>query len=712
MSFFFAKRKTLVQTNKNLLSQKILHSILILFVIALHAIFRLSEIPYSRMEMGEYFWVPSINLAAGKGFTNDATFLTESPELANFCKLIPGGYKASQLSPFNSFYNFKDYQVKTNAVNFPDSLGYRILLGYVWKFFGFNWYFAGLLNYIFSLTALLALLFCSYRALGITYSVMIGLVFSMDISEINFLATFGRDAFPLWFASYLICALIMFVNKPLTLKRIASYAVLIGVIIFASIQGRSNCIYFFPLVVSIYFILFFFFQREKIQFKYSHLFKGLFSQKIFLFCFATLLTFSSILTAQKLFDYFFPVNMLKGHQGWMEHVILLGLGIWPNSSQVRYMDGIVNYLAQDYGQRVLEYPLVSYLGENYSDSIRKLYISIITTYPYFFLRTIVFQSFYNTLVHLGHPGVYPDGYSQFLYAYIVAIISKFCLFIFSLIGSFLLYFRMNLKKISVILISFVLLNAAIAFLQYHYRHSLMGHPAYYFLSGVTLGFIFDNYIIQFFYFCVRVLGLSEKAIEPVSAREIPQKISFLQKARSINIKKNLILQLKDNPKKFIRSTMVIVSVFLVIEIFNSILDRLNAIEKSNIQVIQVFLESLTKNPLEFDLNKNEVQLPRSLIGKTIGIYCEVGHVTSPKEININFFGGEIMYNATYHATLVPVVGENVMVFFPISFRDNSMSIQFLDNNQCKAYYWSDLKDWKGPLWEGSYDSNKLNSLPH
>ena len=128
---------------------------------------------------------------------------------------------------------------------------------------------------------------------------------------------------------------------------------------------------------------------------------------------------------------------------------------------------------------------------------------------------------------------------------------------------------------------------------------------------------------------------------------------------------------------------------------------MDALEKGNIKQIQVFLDSLEKTPLNHDTNKKVVKLPSSMFSKTLGIYCEVGHVTDPKGIEISFL------STLYKTTLYPTPGKNVVVFIPIYYREDFHSVKIEDNNQCKSYFYSDLKDWKGALWEGSYDREGL-----
>ena len=645
-------------------SQKRLGFVLVAIVIALHGFLRFSEIPHAfslrgSSLLGDYFWIPSINLAAGKGFTEDRTFLQKSPELANFLKQALLETSPPDVSPFNTVHRFTDYTPEAQILTFSDSIGYRYTLGMVWKYCGFNWLFVCIIQYLFSLASLLSLMYCSHKILGISCSLILGLFYAISPIDIYYVANFGRDGYPLWFTCYLMSTLILFVNRPLTLRRLLGYATSIGLLIYAATLGRLSCIYFLPLMCPIYLIIFFFGKNE-IQFSSAFFLKNPFVNKAYLFFIAMGLTGLCTLLPYLLTLHYYPMP-----PGWTPHIIFLGLGVWGglefHPSQVRYLDETAAYMASDYGRRVfhMEAP---YTSAPYGKSLFSLYGEIIKNYPFFFLRHVMLDSIYNTLVHLGHFSSSLNGYGKFLQRLFFAPF----FFVTSLIGTYLLYFRFKLKKVALILLFFSLYNALTSPLQYGYRHVLMGYPAYYFLSSVTFGFALERIV---FY--------------------------------RHRIKKAFLL----HQKAYILSLSFILLAPLSIVIALQVTKR---IEASNIRKMQIFFHFLNKHPFVFDRASHRIKFPPTILKKTLGLYCEMGGVTAPREVIITMPAVGI---SPYTTKITPVIGKNVTLFFPIHIMNEDMSVIIEDNNQCKAFYWADLKEWKGPLWEGTYDEDKLPKEP-
>lgn len=725
------KNNVLIDKLRNQFTFKgILSFILIFLVITLHSYLRLSELPESKIRIGTYFYFPVINFAAGKGFNEDNSFMSESPELSQFHNSMPYNKPPiKKLSLLDTFYDFKDYNIKHTKLLFTDSIGYRFLLGEIWKHFGFNWYYVGLINYLLSLIALISLMYCSYKILGVTYSVIIGLVFSLSTPEIFHIISYGRDGFPLWFGTYLLCALIMFVSKPITFNRITTYTILIGVIIFAAIQCRSSNIDLLPLVFIIYFILFFFFQKEKIEFKYSYLLKNDVLEKTFFFLFAVGLTFISTAILQELTYGLLGVKP-AGH---IMHLATLGLGIWARSttpfqpSQLRYNDKNIWYLTEEYGNRVLHQKILDWdkvsgwydyihgkvlapdpdlvfpwSDPMYQDTLQSLYLSFIKTYPHFFFYEVMWKSFYNTLTLLGRPcwkylnASNKTGFVSLQQKYVVFFIDNYILFILSLVGVIILFYVLKLKKVAMILVVFALFNAMIAFIQYQARHLLLAHSAYYILCGVTIGFFFENTIKRSIDFIMAILGFRVKATSHFPYRDVPRKMNFLEDVSLIKVNQKFLL----NALKYGGGIIFIICLFYLFK-YTTL-----KIEQKNIKEMQVFFNALDKKPLKDDLNKNRLELPQDVFLKTVGIYCEIGRVTKPKPIKVDL----TTKSYAYTTTLYPVVGKKVMLFIPIYLRQNTnTTLKFQDvDKQCKSYYWSDLSPWKGSLWEGSYDIEALN----
>lgn len=662
---------------------------LLCFVIALHGFLRITEIPYAPLLLNYYIWVPALNVGAGKEFSDDSAY-KQSPELFEFLHHQPLGVpKSTKLSFFDSFYDFTDYEIDNPRLDFPDSRGYRFIVGLAWKMLGFNWYHVGLINYLLSLIALLALIVCSYRTLGVAYSIAIGLIFALSPIEVYYVASFGRDGIPLWFACYLIAALILMFSKPLTLKRLVSYSIGMGLIIYASIEGRSSTTYFIPLLSAIYFILFYFYEDVNINSKYSYLLKNSFSKKTVYFSIATILTVFIPFSLQAVTNVFFPY--WGAGANWES--IFEGLGVWAgrifHPSQLRYFDGGVFYFGEDYAQRIAKLThtqTTSHITSKFGavgDFIQPVYFSIAKTYPYFFWHDVVVTSVKNTLFYLGHENeiyqVFKDhfqhrgNFSYHLYLFGAYIFKDFYIFSLSIIGSILLYFRLNSRKMAIVLLSFMIFNASVSFLQFNMRHVLMGHPAYYFLSGITLAFLYQTYLKVFL----------------VNAWN-----------NTIKIDRNYILKLKRN-LIFISPLIVF---FVGIPAYKYLMNYLQAIEIKNVKNMQIYFDNLDKKPFDSTFNKKFVQLPDELLHKTIGIYCDLGEVITPENIHIKITDDDTHF---YETKILPIVGKNVMLFFPFYYMNNKFIIQFNDNNKCKSFYWSDLKDWGGSLWEGTYDINTL-----
>ncbi len=682
--------------------------LLVLFIIVLHGIVRIPEIPYAEALLGEYYWAPAINFAAGKGFTDDRTYSEASPELAKFsrfCKMSrskenKNGILTDKLKPYPSLHTYKDYTPKTHRLHLPDGNGYRLVVGILWKYFGYNWYYVGLLNYFFSLLALLSLLYCSYRVLGAPYSIAIGFIYATSLVETYYVANFGRDGTPLWFASYLICMLVLLFNRELTLKRLTNYALLIGVIIFLAIEGRSSSIYFLPIVSIIYFIMIYFFKNPKIRFTHFSFLNNYFIKQTFVFTYTCFLTIFTTFLLSKLMSYFIPEINSARPVSFM-HVIFLGLGVWADPSTfgnpttpglLRYNDGFVTYLAMEFGRRALNYTNIDYASIYHRNSLAYLYYLIANKYPFFFFYKVVFESIFNTLVNLGEPiryGVYKAHRYGKLFLYETRYLYKWKLiFILSFIGSLLLYYKFKLRKVLFILLTFIFFNAGMSFLQYGARHALMGHPAYYFLNAVTLGFIFDY-----------IKGLDKQFV-----KELP--FSLLT---AIEVQKKAILArisfLKINWKFSIKHGLHAILILSILPTFFLVKRKLNSIEKANIKEMQLVFHSLNKTPLKVDLTKKGSNLPDALLSKSVGIYCTIGQVSKPKPIHAELHLNKKIF---YKTNIKPVVGENVILFIPFFYPARNYQIVFHDpSRQCKSYYWSDLKDWKGPLWEGSYDQSKF-----
>ena len=132
--------------------------------------------------------------------------------------------------------------------------------------------------------------------------------------------------------------------------------------------------------------------------------------------------------------------------------------------------------------------------------------------------------------------------------------------------------------------------------------------------------------------------------------------------------------------------------------------KLELMENENIRKMKVAFSSLEKKPFEFNFDKGLIKLPDLFLNKSIGIYCELGEVTDPKPINIKIFdrAGEI-----YDTKILPITGKDVTLFCPFFIFDSSFTMKINDQNQCKSFTWSDLQDWKGPFWEGTYDKTLL-----
>jgi len=673
---------------------KVFYSFLFLFVISIHALLRIPEIPtFHTSKHGEYWWYSSINYGAGKEFTEDNTFLKESPELKSLFPDTP-----TEFSIFDTIHQFKDYTPQSNYIRMNDSLGYRFLVGNIWKYFGFNWYYVGLLNYVLSLLALLSLMYCSFRTLGITYSVLIGLIYSISLPEFSFVIQFPRDGSALWFSSYLICAFVIMSYKPPTFQRITLFTILIGIIIFGAIECRNSNIYFLPISIFFYFLFFYFFTKNDIKLAYFFNIKSLFWKRSFLFLYSILITLFTIFILTKFLLYFLPEyqQMPSGH---LAHIIFLGLGVWGQEifhpSQVRYLDTHVDYFARDYGVRVLNYNAndISYLSTLYGKSITHNYLAIISYYPYFFYY-VVKKSFFNMLILLGDPLGCNYFCLEYLYTPFIEKITFIFrgprLFILSFFGSLILYFRLNKKFLLIILLTLIFFNAGISFFQYNARHGLMAHPSYYFLSGVTLAFIFEN-VSKIFFTFLKSPSISIKTILTFNYKKI---YSHINKIRTTFT----------NSKLFLTLTYITIP-FIIISITYPLLEhKLYSLEKNNIKVMQIFFHTLKKNHLEVNLTETPSKLPTLLLAKTVGIYCNLGEVNSPKPIAIAFHqNGENLYQTT----ISPINGKNVVVFIPFFYANENYLISMNHNNQCKSFYWSDLKDWKGPLWEGSYDENLL-----
>ena len=678
--------------------------ILILFVIFLHGFLRFSEMPYAKLVLPTYFWEASINLAAGKGFSDpgfsDPKVLNQSPELSKFINSLKLSalHEGDKLSFSNTFYDFTDYQANpVKKIELKDSIGYRYVLGLIWKTFGYNWLFVAIFNYVLSLLALLSLMYCSYRVLGASYSIAIGLIYALSLTEIYYVVALGRDGIPLWFASYLICALIMLFNKPLSFKRITVYSLFIGTIVFASIQGRVSSIYFLPLIVIVYFLLFVFYQKERIEFIYTNALKNKFLEKFVFFFYASLLTVFAALLLNALTNNIL-LSAVESSNACMMHVVFLGLGIWgvePTCpSPLLYLDENTYYLAQEYGSRVLGYGTLPYLSGQYQDVLLKLYISIIESYPYFFFSKVLFGSFYKTLLFLGNPVMqsFLDSYPlKFVGAYLTPTSEKPYLAICAAIGSLILYFRLNQKKAAIILLSFILFNAGVSFLQYNVRHVLMAHPAYYFLAGVTFMYVFTT-LSNILVFLFTQYPYPQKGLKPISH----------------------LTGIHQIPKR-----TVIISFILVVGLYGLARfsnDEIKTMERKNIFRTQTYFESLEKHPLEVDLEKNKIRFPESLLHKTIGIYCDLGSVHSPQPVNIQIYVREPLFileqkyiqNRIYNKNLTPVEGSHVILFVPFYYINETASVEISNLKMCNSLKWSDLKDWKGPLWEGTYDRDLIN----
>jgi len=666
--------------------------LLILFVISLHGFLRFAEMPYSKKVLANYYWEASINLAAGKGFSDlggksfpepsktDPSPLYASPELAKFINK-PFNKSGEKLSFSHTFFEFTDYPTGPKTLGFTESIGYRYCVGLIWKVFGFNWIYVAVFNYLFSLAAMLSLMYCSYRTLGVAYSIAIGFIYSISILEINFVVSFGRDGFPLWFASYLICTLLMFLNKPLTLKRIVSYTILMGAIIFAAVQARGSSIYFLPLLACIYFYIFFF-RDENIKFNYSHIFSNSMFEKTFLFVFATALTFLSEFILSAITNAYLLKGITLADSCTM-HVIFIGLGVWGNNlicpSPLSYSDGHGHYLATEYGRRVLGFNSTPFLSSAYQESLKGLYLSILKTYPYFYFSKVFFGSFYETIVYLCRPlsECYVSTQSEmmkFIYKVTHIFWKKPFLFFGAFFGCLILYFRLHQRKIVVILAIFIFFNAGVSFLQFDARHALMGHPAYYFLAAVTLTFL-----------CEHIVSWARSNTKP--------------KRRLIEIKKQF---------RSFSYPIILTSLFGMTGLIYFANAYLKHLEQKNIQFAQKYFESLERYPLEFNLNQNTINFPSSLLHKTVGVYCELGRVTSSSPINIEIMSKEpLVPIVDYKKKILPIEGENIILFIPFYFMNEAATLKILKPSLCKSLAWSDLKEWKGPLWEGTYDKDIL-----
>jgi len=245
----------------------------------------------------------------------------------------------------------------------------------------------------------------------------------------------------------------------------------------------------------------------------------------------------------------------------------------------------------------------------------------------------------------------------------------------------------------------------------------MGHPAYYFLSGVTIAFVLSYYTSVIKFLGV-ILGRAPKTSVDFLTKEASLQTHFIEKIKRLQKSKafsklpwiygcfpdSFMVCIKFN-RKFAKTALAcLCCVLIAFALVNFVKRKLQSMENKNIHEMQTYFNSLHKTPMGADPMQKTVQLPSSMVLKTIGIYCEMGPMDAPKEVKIEFF---FHGKGLYTTKILPVVGKDVMLFVPVYLARNTAQVKIEDNNQCKSYYWSDLKDWKGAFWEGSYDRNTL-----
>ena len=656
---------------------------LIVFVILTHGFIRISHMPHVKLQgqMAVKIWSAPLNLAAGKGFTDDNSY-GNSPELESFMNNISTDKRSEDnlLKLDDTFKNFTDYTVKNQYVVFNDSLGYRYLTGLVWKYFGFNWYYAGLLHYGFSLLALLSLVFCSYKFCGKSCSIFTGIIYSLSMTETFYVYNLGRDGIPLWFSCYLICSLSLLFGKPLTIRRIITFSILNGFLIFSSVQGRNSTIFFIPITIFIYFIMLFF---TKCQIKYyNNYFSTELRNKIFYFFSSTITTVLFFVLLQKLFLSSIPTPQEISNS---MHVVFIGLGIWAaqvnHPSQFLYSDHYAFYHGCAYSMRNFNI-LPTVLGTDYGIALFYYYIDFIKTYPSFWHNKVFLQSLNVSFWDLANP------YHFYLLKDISSSLPVFLRDIFSQIvfyttflGSIILFFKKNLRFLLKILLIIILSTILMSFLQYNPRHILTAHSSYYFLSGVALGKVF----------CIIYKILFDK--------------NYYIKNEVFKLKEGLLSLFEYFRPHYIKRWLLIILILLItIFLHINFVKYLEKKEENNIIEMISYFDSLEKHKLNIDTTTDSLKLvlPTETKGKNIGIYCPVKQTDIPQEITFSM--------QHYKRTFEIKAGESSTAFMPFyngSFNGVTETLILKNSKICDGIYWSDLSQWRGALWEGTWPQTRL-----
>lgn len=468
------------------LDKKFIYILSITILIIIHATLRFLQSEYLGFSVNPNHYWSALNFAAGKGLVNSGDFLNSS-ELKAFMEapLFVVDLKLSTIPPI---HNFMDYLIQ-NVGNEDYVVGsfFKLLIGIIWKIAGIKWHYIFYLNYFISLCALLTIIDISRMFSGRLAGFLTGLIYCLSAPEICTTALIGRDGMPLWFAIFLSWLIIKLFIVRTTQKNIILISSLIGLVLALAIQGRASNIYFIPLLLMFLgcYCLNSVFKNGTIN-KLQTL--SSFKQTGIIFITASLIFLSSTTFFNKV------LTTNTGTSSYtLMHAMFSGLSLNGYSPhQIRFDDQRIGLQALEYGNRTGKHLNPTYCSKEYNDCLKDLYLNIIKHFPSYYLELC--NSFYSLAIKtLGHPeGFFVTKLNPETFSMIFSLNQDYFtsqgykLFIFGILLG-LLYYRKYF--FTFILASFAIYNAFASIMQFHARHILMGHFAYYIFSGIVLAFL-------------------------------------------------------------------------------------------------------------------------------------------------------------------------------------------------------------------------------
>ena len=675
-----------------------------LLLTIIHGYLRTVEFGRYKVTVSADYFVSAVNYAAGKGFIDDMGFL-KSSELKEFYDIAYGANHTLHNPPnsknriFEVYEKFSAYETNPNWYDTRNyAPGHRLLVGWLWKVFGFSWSYVIYLNYFLSLLALMALFDIGYRLGGISTGIIAALIYCISPQDIYLTASIGRDGMPLWFAVFLVWFLIRYWdaqsihdirNFKKSLSYVAGYAGIVGILISLSIQGRSSNIYFLPLWIIFIFI-------ESVRY-------GLMSKtdptsvkryRMAIFFFIALLGscigYFSINVSLNHFAYGGQNHERTSHT--MTHAVFSGLGLMGFNNtyppyQARFDDSRIMVQANEYARRAKGLESIGTYSREYSDSLRDYYVDILTSYP----STIVsaYLSFFlDTIVWLARPlpffSLSNEGIS-FIHQYHYIWFSSFLMPLFSLLGLSLIIVWKNNIRAAIILVGFACLNAAVSGIQFHARHVVMAYPIYILLWSVAINWLLIR---------------------------LPMTISHLSPSRNELLRK----------KKYVH-VIFLVSLILVggLVIGRGAIYALDKYEKAKIMEFQKYVQnahvSAKRVAVEDGAVRGVINLPveKNLHGivymPAFALVLDMGHIGGLQECGyvhvIIRAGGTTPGPVRYQTRIQTIPGGSVKVLVPLYHYGEIPVVEIESYRAFSSIHWIDLNGWKGALWEGAYDNDCL-----